>query len=188
MNKSEVYSKSYEASTVIEKVLGVPAEQLAKYLTAIAYVESTFNPTATNKKSTARGLTQVLINTQRWIETKLKLAFPPAIYKASKYPEAPVTAWEDEDGLFKPSYALLIGAYYLAYQYKRYNDWHKAIMGYHLGSYKKNNNDGITYQNKVLKAYKELNLGEPLKKTKTKRVPVTIIVSNDKQYISRYYY
>lgn len=189
MEKSEILDKAYSASVKISDKFGVPAEELANYLTAIAYVESTFDPNAKNKNSTARGLTQILINTQRWIETKLKSPFRPAIYKASKYPKAPVTPYSEEDAMYNPDFALMLGAYYLGYNYKRYNNWYKAITAYHLGSYDSKSADGKVYLNKVLTAYSNLGLGEPIKKSIIKKVPVRILyAANGKELYYRTYY
>jgi hypothetical protein len=178
MEKATIIDKAIDAASIVSQITSVPAEELTKYLVAISFVESTFDPKAKNKSSTARGLTQVLINSQRWIEDKLKIPQVPAMHKASKYPKAPVTPYSEDDKMFNPDYALLIGGWYLAYNYKRYNNWHKAITAYHLGSYKSSSQDGIIYKNKVLKAFSELNLGEPLKKSTIKKVPVRILVAS----------
>lgn len=186
--RNNILTKAIRASEIVDSKIGVTASELALYITAIAYVESTFNPNAKNKNSTARGLTQVLINTQRWIEEKLNIPFQYAMYEASKYPKAPVTPYEEEDGLFDPDYSLLIGAYYLGYNFNRYNDWHKAIVAYHLGSYKSSSKDGQIYKDKVLKAFKNLQLGEPIKKSKDIRVPGRSIVANGQQFNYRTHY
>lgn len=183
LTKNTVYDKAHKAALIVANRFGVNDVELAKYLTAIAYVESTFQTDVKNKNSSARGLTQVLINTQRWIEKKLKLPFAKAMMKASKYPEAPVTALPEEDRMFESDYALLIGAWYLAYNYSRYNNWYKAVTAYHLGSYNSSNADGKIYKDKVLKAYNDLQLGTPQKRTKTKRVPIRLLVSKDIAYL-----
>lgn len=189
MEKTAIISKALDASNVVSQLLGVPVEELTRYLVAICYVESKFDPRAKNKSSTARGLTQVLINSQRWIEVKMKLPHPPAMYRASKYPKAPVTPYSEDDKMFNPDYAMLIGAWYLAYNYDRYNNWHKAVTAYHLGSYDGSNQDGKIYKNKVLKAYEELNLGQPIKKSVKKKVPVRILeAKNGYNLHYRYYY
>lgn len=188
LDKNTVLKKALRASEIIGNKLGVPSEELAQYLTAIAYVESTFKDDATNKSSTARGLPQVLINTQRWIEVKLNVAHPVAMYKASKYPKTPTTPYKEDDAMFNPDYALLIGAYYLGYNYIRYNDWYKAITAYHLGSYNSKSSDGTLYKNKVLNAFEKLDLGTPIKRSVSKKVPIRIIEANGQKLYYRNYY
>lgn len=183
LTREQVIDKALNAAEFIANKLGTPETELAKYMIAIAYVESTFNTHAKNKSSSARGLSQVLINSQRWIEGKLNIPQQPAMMKASKYPKAPVTAIAEEDMMFNPDYALLIGTWYLAYNYGRYNNWHKAVTAYHLGSYNSTSTDGKIYLAKVLKAFDELRLGEPLRKSINDRVPVSIVVVGNDTYL-----
>lgn len=135
MIESEVYSLAYEAAAKVQ--LRYPTtnqNELAKWATAIAKTESNFNPDAKNKSSTARGLMQMLICTQREVEKKhAKVDFAPASYSCKSYPQSTVDRAEDK--IYDPEYAMLLAVFYLAYQYRRYKDWHKAVHAYNQGSY-----------------------------------------------------
>jgi len=132
--------------------------QLANYLTAIAATESRFHEKAENKHSTARGIMQVLICTQRENEKKrMKAEFAPAMYSCKVYPTEIVS--REKDRMFDPEYSILVASYELAYQYKRYDDdWNKAVYAYNQGSYpqksEQKDKDGWTYTEKVLDNYK----------------------------------
>lgn len=132
--------------------------QLANYLTAIAATESRFHEKAENRNSTARGIMQILICTQRENEIKrMHVEFAPAMYSCKIYPTKTVS--RDKDKMFTPEYAILVASYELAYQYKRYgNDWNKAIYAYNQGSYPRKSEakdkEGWAYVEKVLDNYK----------------------------------
>lgn len=91
--------------------------QLAKYLLAIAEVESNLNTCADNKNSTAYGLTQILNGSRQDYEKLFAL---------------PKTS--SQKALASADYAMFLGAGILAYQQKRYNNWNKAIIAYNQGN------------------------------------------------------
>ena len=126
---------------------GLAPEELAQISTAVAWKESRFNPSAENNTSSARGLMQVLINTQRETEKKYaKVPFAPAKFKSSYYKSAPI----GNDKMFDPEYNMLIGMSYLAYQLKRYGDIGKGIHAYNQGSYPGTwKTDGAMYSDSV---------------------------------------
>jgi len=146
------------AKQVRNKYKEIKPLELAKYLTAVIKVESNFNPYAQNKNSTARGLSQILICTQRELEYKhIKEDFAPAMFNCKAIPQATVNAKLDK--MFDADYAVMLAAYYLGYQYNRYVDWFKAIAAYNQGSYtEKNKLEGKNYANKVMEALKDLDL------------------------------
>lgn len=129
------------AIKVAQSAVIYPAEplSLARVGTVIAYIESRFNPSAKNPKSTASGLMQVTKATQADVEKALRL---PIDTRRAK--------------IWDPNYALMIGLNRLAYQYKRYKDWNKAIVAYNQGSYN-NRAAGKAYLSTWLKAYKLFN-------------------------------
>lgn len=101
---------------------GINVVELANYGFAVAKTESrSFNTDAKNSNSTAKGMMQIVDGTKQFIETKI-LKIPVA----------------DISKMFDPDYNCLLGVAYLAYQYKRYGDWRKAVIAYNQGSY----NDG----------------------------------------------
>jgi len=100
---------------------GIDIDKLIKHAIAIAYQESKFDTEAKNKKSTASGLFQILVNTQKDIETRIL-----------KIPNA------NRSKIFDPDYSAYLAVAYLAYQIKRYkNDYKKAVIAYNLGSWNK---------------------------------------------------
>lgn len=146
------------AKQVKGKYKEINTSELAKYLTAVIKTESNFNPNAQNKNSTARGLGQILICTQRELEYKhISTEFAPAMFNCKKYSQATVPAGTDK--MFDPKYAVKLAAYYLGYQWNRYRDWFKALAAYNQGSYNENNKEnGSNYARIVLKKLGELNL------------------------------
>lgn len=98
---------------------GINVAELANYGFSVAKTESrSFNTEAKNSDSTAKGMMQIVDGTKQFIETKI-LKIPVA----------------DGTKMFDPDYNCLLGVAYLAYQYKRYGDWRKAIIAYNQGSY-----------------------------------------------------
>jgi len=152
LTESQVYSYAKDWANVYGPKYGADPNDMARVLTGIAKVESTFNPNAKNKKSTARGLMQLLINTQREIESKhAKVPFAIAGVRASSFSKAPVGL---PDKIYDPNYAMQLAAAYLGYQFKRYGgDWQKAIHAYNQGSFPgTRKQDGINYLAKVTNA------------------------------------
>lgn len=116
------------------------AVNLGRMVAATAMKESTFKTCVMNSCSTARGLLQILEGTQRAIEKMLGLKNIPF------------------EKIYEPDYAILLGATYLAYQYKRYGDWWKASHAYMQGNYnaKRPSKDGNAYANAVAANLKKL--------------------------------
>ncbi len=116
------------------------AINLGRITAAVAMKESTFKTCVMNPCSTARGLLQILEKTQRAIEKMLGLKNVPI------------------ENIYLPDYAILLGATYLAYQYKRYRDWWKASHAYMQGSYnaKRPSSAGNAYANAVSANLKKL--------------------------------
>lgn len=158
MKQQEVFNLAKKYADMVAPQYGVDANKLATYLTGIARVESNFNPAAKNKSSTARGLMQILICTQREIEAKrAKVQFPEAMYPCKSYKSAPVGS-QANDKVFNAEYALFLAAHELAYQYKRYvkkyptNTWQIAVHAYNQGSYPgSRKGDGQKYSAAVFK-------------------------------------
>lgn len=123
---------------------GNPAE-LAYRSVLVSAVETggTFNASSENDASSARGLMQTLICTQRYMEEKLGLPFQPSMfstkgtYCAKLYQaKEPAKVPAQRDYLLStPRYGLLIGCAYLAYQLQRYNDLDRAIIAFNQGAY-----------------------------------------------------
>ncbi len=180
MTQQEVYNQALANSFWITQNLprfkDIDPYALARVSTGVAKVESNFNPTAKNKSSSARGLMQILICTQREVEAKyLKLKnFPEASLYCKSYPKAPVNT-KTLDKIYTPYYGMLIGQVYLAYQYKRYNDWAKAIHAFNQGSY--NNTApklaGKTYLGKVNTRLNEINFKQLEKVANTTKALIT---------------
>lgn len=119
MTQADAYKIHLQQSYNVAKKLSVNRLDLAKYAMAVnRYENRQLAPNAKNSKSSARGMMQMLIGTQKELETKyLKVAHNP-------------------DKIFEPSYAIYLGQYELARQYIRYGrDWRKAIHAYNRGSY-----------------------------------------------------
>jgi soluble lytic murein transglycosylase-like protein len=155
MTLNEVYSIALNNAFWIKQNLtrfsNIDPYALARVTTAIAKVESNFNEKAKNTGSSARGLMQILICTQREIELKyLKIEWPVASLKCSSYPKAPVDATK-LDKMYSAKYSLLVGQVYLCYQYNRKSingDWQKAIFAYNQGSFN-GKQAGYNYLKKV---------------------------------------
>lgn len=180
MKEQEVYNQAlanaFWITQNIERFKNIDPYALARVSTGVAKVESNFNPTAKNKNSTARGLMQILICTQREIEAKyLKVKnFPEASIYCKSYPKAPVNT-KKLDPLYTAYYGMLIGQVYLAYQYNRYKDWAKAIHAYNQGSYNKTapKAAGKTYLAKVNKQLNEINFAQLEKVANTTKALIT---------------
>lgn len=165
MTEIDVHGLAKRHASVIAPAYGIDEDQLAKYLTAIAKLESNYNAGAKNKSSTARGLMQILICTQREIEKKrAKVPFAPASYNCKSFTGQPDTVDSADDVIYNPEYCMYLAAHELAYQYKRYvkkyakNVWQIAAHAYNQGSYPgTRKQDGANYANTVLKNAGTLN-------------------------------
>lgn len=161
MTLNEVYSIALNNAFWIKQNLtrfsNIDPYALARVSTAVAKVESNFNEKAKNTNSSARGLMQILICTQREIELKyLKIEWPVASLRCKSYPKAPVNA-SKPDRMYSGKYGLLIGQVYLCYQFNRYKgDWQKAIFAYNQGSFN-GKQAGYTYLKKVNAAMKSID-------------------------------
>lgn len=157
MGENEFLEIALKQASEIAPKYGADPKLIAQYLLAIAKVESTLRVNARNKSSTARGIMQMLICTQRENEKKrAKIDFAPAMFSCKSYKTTTVS--EDKDKVLNdPEYAIMLATYEFCYQYKRYKyDIDKAIHAYNQGSYPGGNmKDGANYTKKVLK-----NLGE----------------------------
>ncbi len=119
MTAAEAYKIHISQAQKVGEMLGIAPYELAKYAFAVQKVENRqFNPAATNKSSSARGMMQMLKGTQKEIETKyLKKDFVP-------------------DRIFNAEYAVFLGQYELGRQLNRYKgNWRKAVHAYNQGSY-----------------------------------------------------
>lgn len=180
MTQQEVYNQAlanaFWITQNIARFKNIDPYALARVSTGVAKVESNFNPTAKNKSSSARGLMQILICTQREIEAKyLKVKnFPEASLPCKSYPKAPVNT-KILDKIYTPFYGMLIGQVYLAYQYNRYNDWAKAIHAFNQGSYNKSapKAAGKTYLAKVNSRLNEIDFAQLEKVANTTRALIT---------------
>lgn len=130
------------APTVVQKVGGgVDTNKLVALAVGVSAVETggVFNSDADNDNSSARGLMQVLICTQRAIEADYGYGFAPASYKpqpSCQVKNAPRdTVPKTRDKMFSPEYGLTIGMTNLAYQLKRYNNNERlALVAYNQGN------------------------------------------------------
>lgn len=130
------------APTVMQKVGGgVDMNKLVALAVGVSAVETggTFNPQSDNDNSSARGIMQVLICTQRAIEADYGFGFAPASYKpqpSCQVKNAPRdTVPKTRDKMFSPEYGLMIGMTNLAYQLKRYNNNERlALVAYNQGN------------------------------------------------------
>lgn len=141
MKGSDVYLLALRIARDIAPRWKVNAHDLARIMTALTLKESTWNPNAKNKKSTARGLAQILLGTQKEIETKL-LGIP-----------------HQPEKIYDPAYAMLLGSTYLAYHFNRkgYGTWDKAIHAYNQGSVPGvHPKDGTAYRQHVQRLVRDL--------------------------------
>jgi len=152
-------------ATLYANQLGLDKQGLEDLGVAIAMVENRpLDAKARNKSSTARGIMQVLICTQREVEAKyLKIDFPKAQFPCKYYPNAPVGTAND-DKMYDADYNVRVGMRYLAYQVARYKgDYYKAAYAYHKGSYPvKDDGGGKSYANKALAQYDLARRNQPI--------------------------
>lgn len=143
MTEKAAYSVHLEQARAVALIMNVKQYDLVKYAFAVNKIENRpFNELAKNMSgSSARGMMQMLIGTQKELETKyLKVKHNP-------------------DKIYQPAYAIFLGQYELARQFKRYGgNWRKAIHAYNRGSYQVNKANtsgfasGENYANSVLNA------------------------------------
>lgn len=148
MTLQEITRLAANAAQRAVQVFGGTANELAYRSVIISAVETggTFNPKAENDASSARGLMQTLICTQRFMEERLGLPFAQAMFSTRKTyceklyssKEPPKVAQAQDYLLNTPSYGMLIGSAYLAYQLQRYKTLEKAIVAYNQGNYSTN--------------------------------------------------
>jgi len=104
-------------------------EEWTKIGLAICKIESNYDVLAQNPHSTAKGLMQVLIGTQGFVEENL-LRIPQ----------------ENGSKMFEAEYNIKIGMAYLGYQLNRYKDVEKAVIAYNQGSYNESTAGNIYYK------------------------------------------
>ena len=156
MTARNIYKLALPIAKKAAKRFNANAAELVQYAVAICKVESNFRPQAKNNHSTARGLMQLLICTQREVEKKhIKTKYAPASYSCRSIPAEVVAAADDK--MYDPAYNLTVGIHYLAYQFKRYGSWKKAVHAYNQGSYRSGNAAGQKYLAKVLTAMAQMN-------------------------------
>jgi hypothetical protein len=119
LTETQVYVHHRYAGKFVAEHYGISLDELVRVSLAIGKKENrSFNTNAKNPASSARGLMQMLVGTQKEIETKIL-----------KIPHEP-------DKIFDPTYAVYLGQIEIAKQLKKYkNDWDKAIHAYNRGSY-----------------------------------------------------
>lgn len=145
MTLQEVTTLAARVAPRIVQVFGGTANELAYRSVIVSAVETggTFDARAENDASSARGLMQTLICTQRFMEERLKMPFRESMFSTKKtYCEKLYAAKEPQkvapaqDYLLNtPEYGVLIGAAYLAYQLERYKSLEKALVAYNQGNY-----------------------------------------------------
>lgn len=150
MDSNEFLTIAMKHAGKIAPTYGVDAGTIAQHLLAIAKVESNMRPTARNKNSTARGILQMLICTQREVEKKrAKVEFAPAMFSCKSYKTSTVDESKDRI-LIDVDYAIMLSTYELCYQFKRYKNIEKAVHAYNQGSYPGGRmKDGASYVKKV---------------------------------------
>lgn len=133
-------------------------DTLARMVTAIAGVESTYNPKAKNRYSTARGLTQVTACTQRDIERRNNLFQMPMSVDlpslcSAQFPDtATASVTPDYDLAYETEYNTFLALLYLARLRYKYNDDWKATVAYNQGHYN-TSAEGQRYAQKVHEQY-----------------------------------
>lgn len=124
--------------TMIPRFKSIDPKMWKRVLVALAWHESKFDSNAKNPRSSARGLMQILKNTQLDIERRLRIT-PQANSK-----------------LDDPGYSMLLASYYIAWLYvnKAKRSWDRAIVAYNQGHYNLSQ-AGETYRRQIWKAYNE---------------------------------
>lgn len=140
LSKAEAWKIHRETAAKLVPSDANLAQDLARIAFAVNQKENRqLDPAAKNSASTARGMMQMLKGTQ--CEIAKKLLKEPCVY----------------DDIFDPKVAIRYGQRYLLYQYKRYQDWHKAVHAYNQGSYaptrKKAFAAGESYANSAMSFY-----------------------------------
>lgn len=148
MTETAAYKIHVQQASEVAKLLPVASGELARYAFAVNKIENrSLNEKAKNTGgSSARGMMQMLLGTQKELETKyLKLPHNP-------------------NKIYNPEYAIFLGQYELARQFKRYGgNWRKAIHAYNRGSYQANKSNtkgfasGENYANSVLSTVQRMD-------------------------------
>ncbi len=137
----------HHAPRILRRWPSMSEQDIARWATSITTVESTFETTAKNPNSTARGLMQITVDAQTDAEKWLKGQPEGLPYNPGQF-----------DSLFDPEYNLLLGTTYFSYQIQRYKSLDKGIHAYNQGSYPGvHPRDGEEYRQKVIAAYNELD-------------------------------
>lgn len=136
MTEQQAYIIHRAVAEKIKDFFNINPIELARVAFSVNRKESNFNERAKNKNSSARGMMQMLLGTQREIETKYL-----------NVPHDPERIWDAE-------YAVFLGQYELARQIIRYKgDVRKGVHAYNRGSYlpknKKSFAAGELYTNSV---------------------------------------
>ena len=151
MTQDEVFQMALGIATSVCPGYEEDPNTIALMATGIAKKESGYSESAKNKHSTARGLMQMLICTQREVEKKrAKVDFADAMYSCNVYPTDTVD--QSDDLIFDPNYALLLAIHEICYQMNRYgDDQQKAIHAYNQGSFPGvHKSDGTLYARSVI--------------------------------------
>lgn len=139
LTEEQVYNLAYNTLGQFQRDFKFNRGEMARVLTAICFVESTYNANATNSKSSAKGLMQVIDGTRKDVERWLGLQSSP------------------DSLMFNPQYNMLIGARYFLQQWRRYSgNLKQSVIAYNQGSYN-TSKDGADYWAKFERAYKMIN-------------------------------
>ncbi len=140
MNETQAYNLAFDTLGQFQRDFKFNRSEMARVLTAIMFVESTYNPNAKNPNSTAKGLMQMTNPAKSDAERWLGL------------PTAP------ESAMYNPIYNVKLGTRYFLQLWKRYNgDLKKSVIGYNQGNYNASK-DGYEYWEKFQRAYKNINV------------------------------
>ena len=139
MNESQAYNLAFNTLGQFQKDFNFNRSEMARVLTAIMFVESTYNPNAKNPHSTAKGLMQMTNPAKKDAERWLNL------------PTAP------DSTMYNPQYNVKLGTRYFLYQWRRYDgNLKKSVIAYNQGSYNQSAN-GLVYWRKFEEAYKRIS-------------------------------
>jgi len=139
MTEKQVHSLALQTANWMKqnKYNWVDPYKIADIVTAICFVESTYNPKAKNSHSSAKGLMQMT---------------DPAKKDAERWLGLPTASTNE---MYNPVYNLKLGTMYFLHQYKRYKfNLKKSVIAYNQGHYNPNA-DGLDYWAKFQKAYKQ---------------------------------
>ena len=148
LSAQQVYNLALTTATYLVQNVAIASDinvlDFTDTATGIAFVESKFNPLAKNKKSTAKGLMQMLDTTKNWVENKFLGTKPSPTAR-----------------MYEPTYNLRVCMTYLAYLYKKYdNDWGKAVWAFNQGNYNSTSKAGKTYYTLWLNALDKVGISD----------------------------